>query len=68
MDHPTGSTAEDWKKKRDDLATKRKALFKKYSQTPQDFDLARQIKKIDDEVAVCTEKMSQERLTERRSK
>jgi hypothetical protein len=56
------------KKKRDDLTGQRDALFKKYSQTPHDLDLAQQIKNIDDEVAVCTEKMSQERLTERRSK
>jgi len=32
------------KKKRDDLTGQRDALFKKYSQTPQDLDLAQQIK------------------------
>jgi hypothetical protein len=68
MDYRTDTTAEDWRKKRDGLTTHRNALFKKYSKNADDLALALQIKKIDDEVAECTEKMSQERLTERRSK
>ena len=56
------------KKKRDDLTGQRDALFKKYSQTPHDLDLAQQIKRIDDEVAVCTDKMREVNLSERRSK
>jgi len=65
MGHPTTDV---WKKKRDDLSAKRDALFKKYSQSPNDHRLSLEIKKIDDEVAECTDKMSQERLAERKSK
>ncbi len=68
MGHHIITSSELLKKKRDDLRTKRDALFKTYSQPPHDFDLARQIKKIDDEVAECTDKMSQEKLSERKSK
>src|ERR1700704_4217663 len=50
MGHHIITSSELLKKKRDDLRTKRDALFKTYSQPPHDFDLARQIKKIDDEV------------------
>jgi len=64
----TVATTDVWKARRDDLKIKRNALFKKYSQNPHDLDLASQIKRIDDEVAECTDKMSQERLSERKSK
>ena len=68
MGHETVATTVMWKKKRDDLRTKRDALFKEYSQPPQDFDLALQIKNIDDEVAACTDKMREVNLSERKSK
>ena len=51
---------DDWKKKRDDLKVKRKSLFDEYLKRPHDFQLASEIKPIDDEIAVCTEKMNQE--------
>ena len=61
-------TTDVWKKKRGDLTAKRDALFKKYSQAPHDLDLAQQIKKIDDEVAECTDRMTEVKLSERKSK
>ena len=57
-----------WKKKRDDLKTKRNSLFEKYAKHPNEFHLALEIKKIDDEIAECTDKMRQEKLSERKSK
>jgi len=50
---------DDWKKKRDDLKAKRNSLFDDYLKRPHDFQLASAIKPIDDEIAVCTEKMNQ---------
>jgi hypothetical protein len=35
-------------------------LFDEYLKRPHDFQLASEIKPIDDEIAVCTEKMNQE--------
>jgi hypothetical protein len=57
-----------WKKNHEDLNIKINSLFKKYFKTPYDFDLALRIKKIDAEIAECTDKMTQERLSERKSK
>jgi hypothetical protein len=68
MEHRTVTTTDIWKKKRDDLNTERNLLFKQYSQTPDNIDLAVRIKKIDDEIAECTDRMSQERLAGRKSK
>jgi hypothetical protein len=68
MGHATVTSTDVWKKKRDDLNLKRNALFKKYSQNAHDLDLALQIKKIDDEVAECTDKMTDVILAERKSK
>jgi hypothetical protein len=62
------ATTDVWKAKRDDLNIKRNALFKKYSQNPHDCRLALEIKKIDDEVAECTDKMREVKLSERKSK
>jgi hypothetical protein len=59
---------EAWKKKRDDLNSKRNSLFEEYSQKPQDLHLALEIKTIDDEIAEYTDKMRQEALSERKSK
>jgi hypothetical protein len=54
-----------WKKKRDDLKTKRNSLFEKYAKHPEEFHLALEIKKIDDEIADCTQHVEQERRSER---
>lgn len=68
MGYNTVATTIAWKKKRDELKGQRDALFKKYSQTPHDLNLAQQIKKIDDEVALCTDNMREVNLSERKSK
>ena len=54
-----------WKKKRDDLKSKRNSLFEKYAKRPEDFHLALEIKKLDDEIADCTHQVEQERRAER---
>jgi hypothetical protein len=51
---------EDWKKKRDELTVKRNSLFQRYSRNPNDLQLAVEIKTIDDEIADCMEKLTQE--------
>jgi hypothetical protein len=56
-----------WKKKRDDLKSKRNSLFEKYAKHPEEFHLALEIKKIDDEIADCTQHVEQERRSERAS-
>jgi hypothetical protein len=53
-----------WKKKRDDLKTKRNSLFAAYTKDPQNFPLAREIKALDDEIADCTQHVEQERRAE----
>ncbi|MGB8475158.1 MAG: hypothetical protein WCE61_13825 [Candidatus Acidiferrum sp.] len=58
-------TAGVWKKKRDDLKAKRNSLFEKYAKHPEDFHLAPEIKKLDDEIADCTKLVEQERRAER---
>ncbi|HXN51629.1 MAG TPA: hypothetical protein VN943_06805 [Candidatus Acidoferrum sp.] len=68
MGHRVLATTDVWKKKRDDLTSKRNALFKKYSKNPHDLHLALEIKTIDDEIAEYTEKMTKESLSERKSK
>jgi len=52
------------KKKRDDLKAKRNSLFEKYAKHPQDFYLALEIKKLDDEIAECTQYVEKERRSE----
>jgi hypothetical protein len=54
-----------WKKKRDDLKAKRNSLFEKYAKHPEEFHLALEIKKIDDEIADCTQHVEHERRSER---
>jgi hypothetical protein len=61
------ATAGVWKKKRDDLKSKRNALFETYTKDPQNFHLAREIKDIDDEIADCTQHVEQERRAEQRA-
>ena len=57
MDHDTLTTTDVWKRKRDDLKTKRNSLFEKYSKHPHDVHLALEIKTIDYEIAEFTQKM-----------
>lgn len=59
------ATAGVWKKKRDDLKTRRNSLFATYTKHPHDFHLAREIKALDDEIADCTQHMEQERRADR---
>jgi hypothetical protein len=68
MDNDTSAGKDLWKKKRGDLSDKRNSLFKKYSRNPHDLELALEIKKIDDEIAECTDKMRRENLSERKTK
>jgi hypothetical protein len=56
-----------WKKKRDDLKSKRNSLFEIYTKDPQNIHLAREIKAIDDEIADCTQHVEQERRAEQRA-
>ena len=65
--NPMLAVAGVWKKKRDDLKSKRNSLFEKYAKHPEEFHLALEIKKIDDEIADCTQHVEQERRSERAS-
>lgn len=56
-----------WKKKRDDLKTKRNTLFETYTKDFQNFHLAREIKALDDEIAECTQRVEEERRAEQRA-
>jgi hypothetical protein len=56
-----------WKKKRDDLKTKRNRLFETYTKDFQNFHLAREIKALDDEIAECTQHVEEERRAEQRA-
>jgi len=68
MGNHTLASKDLWKKQREDLNVKRNALFKRYSRNPHDLELALEIKKIDDEIAECTDKMRRENLSERKTK
>src|SRR5206468_11863854 len=59
-----------WKKKRDDLKTKRNSLFSVYTRDPQNISLAREIKALDDEIADCTQHVerSEEHTSELQSR
>jgi len=52
-------TAVDWKSKRDKLKARRALLFERYLDRPNDSSMALEIKKIDDEIAECTERLRQ---------
>jgi len=56
-----------WKKKRDDLKSKRNALFETYTKDPQNIHLAREIKDLDDQIADFTQHVEQERRAEQRA-
>ncbi|MFI5092389.1 MAG: hypothetical protein WCE50_02995 [Candidatus Acidiferrum sp.] len=59
------AVASGLKKKLDDLRSKRSSLFERYAKHPQDYHLALEIKKLDDEIADCTQHVEQERRSER---
>jgi len=52
----------DARAERDDLIIKRNALFKRYSRKPNDLQLAVEIKTLDDAIAGCMEKITQDIL------
>jgi hypothetical protein len=52
-------TSIEWKVKRDKLKAKRDLLFERYLKSPQDSSMALEIKKIDDEIAECTDRLRQ---------
>jgi hypothetical protein len=60
MGQQTLAATDGWKKKRDELTSKRNSLFRNYSRNPQDLHLALEIKTIDDEIAEYTDKMREE--------
>ena len=60
MGQQTLAATDGWKKKRDELTSKRNSLFRNYSKNPQDAHLALEIKTIDDEIAEYTDKMREE--------
>lgn len=49
------------KNKRDKLKIKRDSLFERYLKSPQDSRMALEIKKIDDEIAECTDRLRHHR-------
>jgi hypothetical protein len=51
---PEGDTL---KHKHEDLKTRRANLFNRFERNPDDTNFAREIKKLDDEIAECTEQM-----------
>lgn len=57
----TAEALVDEKKRRDRLKTKRKLLYGQYLKNPKDAHLALEIKKIDDQVAECTEQIDRRR-------
>jgi hypothetical protein len=52
-----------WKRKREDLHSRRTPLFKKFERNPGDLRLALEIKTIDDQIAECTQQMERENHT-----
>lgn len=49
-----------WKRKRKDLKNIRTTLFKRYDKSPNDLCLALEIKRIDDQIAECTQQVARE--------
>ena len=56
MGNDTATIGSAWKEKRRVLRTKRDTLFAEYTKRPNEYQLAREIKTIDDEIAECNEK------------
>ena len=59
MGNETVTTASAWKEKCMALRKKRDSLFKEYTKRPHEYQLALEIKTIDDEIAECNEKEQQ---------
>lgn len=57
----TQATLGEWKSKRDKLKAERDLLFERYLKRPHDIGMAREIKKMDDEIAECTDRLRQPR-------
>ncbi len=70
MGHDTLVTSNLWKEKRKALKKTRDSLFEKYMKRPQEYQLAQEIKTIDDEIAECNQKEQEgnERAKVRRQK
>jgi hypothetical protein len=49
-----------WKRKREDLKSRRIPLFKRYEKSPHDLRLALEIRIIDDQIAECIHQIEQE--------
>lgn len=49
-----------WKRKREDLKSRRIPLFKRYEKSPHDLRLALEIRIIDDQIAQCTYQIEHE--------
>jgi hypothetical protein len=47
----------DWKDKREGLVVKRDWLFKQFEFAPNNVRMGQEIKKLDDQIAECTEHM-----------
>lgn len=65
---PSLSATDSLKKRRDELSSKRNALFKNYSNDPRDLAQALEIKTIDDEIAELTAQMREETVAGRKRK
>lgn len=48
----------EWKDKRNGLKAKRHRLFKQFELTPNNIHIGQEIKKLDDQIAECTERMT----------
>jgi hypothetical protein len=70
MGHDTAEPINAWKEKRKALKKTRDSLFEKYMKRPQEYQLAQEIKTIDDEIAECNQKEQEgnERAKVRRQK
>jgi hypothetical protein len=49
-----------WKRKREEFKNRRTTLFKSYEKSPNDLLLALEIKRIDDQIAECTQHIEYE--------
>jgi hypothetical protein len=56
MGNDTAATANAWNEKRKLLRTKRDRLFADYTKRPHEYELALEIKTIDDEIAAGNQK------------
>jgi hypothetical protein len=56
----------NWREERKALTVQRDALFKNFQAHPMDVSLARAIKKLDDQIAVCELQLGKEHADSRR--